>query len=265
MTRPIQVTFRWYLPALLMICLPLTASAADWGTLKGRFVYAGKDEGKPIAVTKDVEFCNQHKPQDESIDLGEKGGLRNVFVYLNTKRGKSVDVHPDYQKDADTPVVIDNRGCRFEPHAMTVWTEHPLEIRNSDSGIGHNTNAQKLVANAKFNEQISNDRPAVKKFTKSEPMPTQLACNVHPWMNGYVLIRDNPYMAVAGEDGSFEIKNIPAGTHEFILWHEAKGYVRDLKVGKEETDRKGRIDIKIAPGETVDLGEIKVTPDLLDQ
>ena len=27
-------------------------------------------------------------------------------------------------------------------------------------------------------------------------------------------------MAASGEDGSFEIKNVPAGKHEFQFWHE---------------------------------------------
>jgi hypothetical protein len=164
-----------------------------------------------------------------------------------------------------TPVVLDNKGCRFEPHAMTLWTKHPLEIRNSDEGIGHNTNAQKLVANPKFNEQISNDRPTVKKFEKSEPLPTEVACNVHPWMNANVLIRDNPYMAVSAADGTFEIKNLPAGKHEFVIWHEAKGFVRDLSVKGEKTDRKGQIAVTIADGQVLDLGDIKVTPALLGQ
>ena len=35
-------------------------------------------------------------------------------------------------------------------------------------------------------------------------------------------------MAVSGEDGTFEIKNIPAGKHEFQLWHEVPGYIEDV-------------------------------------
>lgn len=240
-----------------------SAEAAGWGSLKGRFVYEGQDEGGDVKVTKDVEFCSKTPLADETVEVGDGSGLRNLFVYLYVKRGAKVEVHPDYAAAEATPLTLDNKACRFEPHAMTLWTKHPLEIRNSDGGIGHNTNAQKLVANPKFNEQISNDRPTVKKFEKSEPLPTEVACNVHPWMTAILLIRDNPYMAVSGADGSFEIKNVPAGKQEFVLWHEAKGFVRDVKLKTSATDRKGQVELTIPEGGVLDLGDIKVAPAML--
>jgi hypothetical protein len=241
----------------------VSASAAEWGTLKGKLVYEGKVENKPLAITKDPQFCSQHKPVDETVVLGEDGALQNVFIYLSPARGAKVEIHPDFKPADLKPVVIDNKGCRFEPRAQVMWTVQPLEIHNSDQGIGHNTNASEMRANAGFNEIIPNDKPAVKKFTKSEPAPTRIACSIHPWMNAYLLIRDNPYTAVSNKDGVFEIKNVPAGKQTFTIWHEAKGYVRDLAVGDEETDRKGEVDLVIPAGKTLDLGTIKITPDLL--
>jgi len=240
------------------------AWGADWGSFKGRLIYTG-DAGKPkaINVTKDPEFCGKHTLVDEQLVVGDDGGLANAFIYLYLKRGKSVDVHPDYDKLAGKPVVLDNKGCRFEPHAITVYTVQPLEIRNSDQGLGHNTNAQALMKNAKFNDLISNDSPLTKNFKKSESYPSPFACNVHPWMGAQVLIRDNPYMAVTGKDGSFEIKNIPAGKHEFRFWHETSGNMRNLQAGGGKTSRKGLIKVTIPAGDTLDLGEIKVAPSVL--
>jgi hypothetical protein len=242
----------------------VAAQGADWGSLKGRLVYAG-DAGTPkaINVTKDEEFCGKHTLVDEQLVVAADGGLANVFVYLYLKRGKSVDVHPDYDKLAGKPVVLDNKGCRFEPHAITVYTKQPLEIRNSDEGIGHNTNAQALMRNPKFNDLISSDSPLIKNFKKSEAYPSPFACNVHPWMGAQVLIRENPYMAISGKDGSFEIKNIPAGKHEFLFWHEASGNMRELAVGGDQTSRRGRVMLTVPAGETLDLGEVKVAPSVL--
>ena len=250
----------------LLVSLTMAASAigADWGSLKGRLVFDG-DPAKPAAVnvTKDVEYCGKHDLVDETVSVGQDNGLTNAFIYLYVKRGKSVDVHPDLEKVSEEPIVLDNKGCRFEPHALIVRTGATLEIRNSDVGIGHNTNAQGLLQNPKFNEQVSNDSPIIKVFEKTEPIPTEVACNVHPWMKAYLLIRDNPYMTATGEDGSFEIKNLPAGKHEFIFWHESKGNLRDLKVGGKKTSRKGRAKLEIAAGETLDLGDVKVSAKVL--
>lgn len=235
---------------------------AGWGTLKGKFVFKGDAQPVELNITKDVEFCSKHDLVDESVVVGDNGTLSNVFVFLYTKRGAKVDVHPDYEEADLKPAVLDNQGCQFEPRAMTVWTKQSLEIRNSDDGIGHNTNAT-LRKNPKFNETITNDKPITKQFDKSEPGPAPFACNVHPWMSALVLIRDNPYMAVSNAKGEFEIKNLPAGEHEFVFFHETPGYMKNLPVGKEKADRKGRVEIEIADGKTVDLGEIVVSEKIL--
>ena len=257
-------------PNIFLILLTLTlasvastftpATGAEWGTLKGRFVLDGKaPEAAAINVNKDVEYCSKHKLVDESIVVGDKGGVQNVFVYLYVGRGKSVDIHPDLAKPPTETAVLDNKGCRFEPHAIVVRTGQPFEIHNDDKGIGHNTNAQTLLKNAKFNEQVTAGSPIKKVFDKSEAYPAEVACNVHPWMKGFLLIREDPYMAVSGKDGSFVIKDIPAGEHEFIFWHEGSGNIRKLTVGGTKTDRKGRAELDIPAGETLDLGDIKVT------
>jgi hypothetical protein len=48
-------------------------------------------------------------------------------------------------------------------------------------------------------------------------------CDVHPWMTGYLVVTDNPFHAVTGDDGSFTINNVPAGTYTVEAWHERLG------------------------------------------
>ncbi len=50
-------------------------------------------------------------------------------------------------------------------------------------------------------------------------------------MDSYHLVVNHPWAAVTGPDGSFEIKGVPAGKMEFVVWHEKALYVnRSLKV-----------------------------------
>ena len=39
-------------------------------------------------------------------------------------------------------------------------------------------------------------------------------------MEGYVVVLENPYFAVSNKDGSYSIKNVPAGTYTISIWHE---------------------------------------------
>ena len=82
-------------------------------------------------------------------------------------------------------------------------------------------------------------------------------------MHGYILVKDDPYMVASAEDGTFEIKNIPAGTYEFEFWHEKPGRLKSLKYNGGTLNRQGRAKLTIKDGQTLDLGEMKVPASML--
>jgi Carboxypeptidase regulatory-like domain len=61
-----------------------------------------------------------------------------------------------------------------------------------------------------------------RSFNTPEVM-VPLECNVHGWMNAYVGVVEHPYFAVSGDDGSFTISGLPAGTYQLEAWHETLG------------------------------------------
>ena len=77
-------------------------------------------------------------------------------------------------------------------------------------------------------------------------------------MKGYVLPRDNPYFAVSGADGKFEIKDLPVGKLEFQVWQEKAGNFKDYTTGGWKS---GRFEFDIKAGDN-DLGTIKFDPKL---
>jgi hypothetical protein len=42
-------------------------------------------------------------------------------------------------------------------------------------------------------------------------------------MSATVVVRDNPYFAQAGKDGSFRIEGVPAGDYKLTAFHERVG------------------------------------------
>jgi hypothetical protein len=48
-------------------------------------------------------------------------------------------------------------------------------------------------------------------------------CDIHPWMNAWIGVFDNPFFAVTGPDGSFQIPRVPAGHYKIAAWHERYG------------------------------------------
>lgn len=240
-----------YAMAIISLWLGARASAAEWGDLKGKFVYDGRP---PIAHKLDVEkepVCQGHNIVDETLLLDPDGGIANVVLYVRTK---SVAVHPAYAKTASDNVTMSFEHCRFEPHILTMRLSQTLATKNCDP-ISHNINIQPLN-DQPFHSLLGVAEPKF-TFTREQSIPQPVACNIHPWMRAYVLVRSNPYAVVSGADGSFELKNLPAGQLEFQVWKEGVGYL-EAKPGWI----RGRFSQDIKAGAN-DLGTIKVSPTAL--
>lgn len=242
--------------AVVAVCAQ-SAVAQEWGTVKGRFVVDG-DVAKPPAmtVTKDEGFCGPSLP-DPSIIVGEKNGLQNVALWLYLDRGaKAPEVHPDYAAEAKKPVVVDNKACLYAPHVAMVVVGQPVEFKNSDP-IPHNFKVEGF-ANAGMNNLVPVGGVYEHKFDSEERYPMNASCSIHPWMSAKIVVRELPYMAVTGEDGSFEIKNLPVGEHKLQVWHEVPGTIKEMTIGgKKVKDRKGLMEITVKAGDN-DLGDISI-------
>lgn len=231
------------------------ASADAWGNLTGKFVIEGPPPTPaPLAITKDEQVCGKHGLHDESIEVGMGDGLKNVVIFLADKKAP---IHPDYEETATATVRFDNHHCRFEPHILPLRTTQKLEIHNSDP-VAHNSNLTPL-GDAPFNQLISENNATAYQFHKQQNKPVAVTCSIHPWMKGYVFPRDNPYAAVTGEDGSFEIKKLPAGKHEFQVWQEAVG-----ELAAKPEWKKGKFKLEIQEGDN-DLGTVPVAVSLLQK
>ncbi|RPI83524.1 MAG: hypothetical protein EHM42_08340 [Planctomycetaceae bacterium] len=176
---------------------------------------------------------------DESLVVNSKTkGIANVFVFLAKAPAGYKAGKPE-----NAEVVFDQKGCQFLPHGLCVQVGQMVRVL-SDDAVPHNTHTFPL-RNAGFNQTISpNDRKGVElKYSKAEKLPIEVKCDFHTWMKAYHLILDHPFMAVTDADGRFEIKGLPAGKHEFIVWHEKKGYL----------DRKYSVEIKKGGDAEVEL------------
>lgn len=237
--------------------------ATGWGHLKVRFVYDGDPPSPvPIIPDKDPQYCGNFKLFEENVVVNrENGGIANVLAYLDKRSSKveEIPIHESYLAKARDEVVLDNKGCRFEPRVTILWTPQTLLLKNSDS-VGHNTNYL-TFENPGENNLIPASGVLARELPKPEPRAAKVTCNIHPWMASWLLVKDHPYAAASGSDGMVEIKNLPAGTWTFQFWHEAEGYVADVNLNGEDTEwARGRPSFTIEDGKTTDVGVVKFAP-----
>ncbi len=200
--------------------------AEGWGAIKGQVVLDGsaptpkilQERGK---AEKDPNVCAVDGPivSERLVVDSTAKGVKNVLVYL----AHPTRVHDDAAKAASTAsVVFDQKKCAFEPHVLGLMAGASIEIRSADAA-NHNVDAK--LKSATFNQIIAQGQSF--KFTPSaaERLPTPVVCDIHPWMSAWWLILDHPYFAVTDAQGSFEIKNAPAGTQKLVVWQEAVGFL----------------------------------------
>lgn len=144
------------------------------------------------------------------------GALANVVVYV-----KGGNLEKYRFAVPPQPVVVDQRGCMYEPHVVALMINQKLEVKNDDQAT-HNVHALP-TDNPEWNEsQPIGAQPIIQTFAQPE-MAIPIRCNVHPWMKAYVFVFKYPYYAVTGEDGTFKIKDLPSGTYTLEVWQEKYG------------------------------------------
>jgi hypothetical protein len=193
--------------AAALAVLSLAVAPARAGDVVGTVRFTGKPASMPpLATTKDRAICGG-EVEDESL-LVSDGRLANVVVML-----KGASAAPPAK------LTLDQQGCRYRPHVQAGAPGSTLEIVNSDPLLhsvhgwaGHVTRFDVVTPSKGMRIPARLDRPEV----------IQIRCDVHSWMTAYVVVTEGP-VVVAGRDGEFALREVPAGTYTLTAWHERLG------------------------------------------
>jgi plastocyanin len=131
---------------------------------------------------------------------------------------------------AAKPADIDQRSMQFAPHVLPVVVGTTVQFLNSDP-TPHNVFSPD---GEKYNlgtwPQGQTKDHAFAKCAKAPCVYVQL-CRVHPEMEGYVVVLQNPFFAVTSKDGQYKIENVPPGAYSVAVWHsKAKSQPKPVTV-----------------------------------
>lgn len=187
------------------------------GVVTGKISYEGEPPARPPVRMAADPNCTPAEAQSlsETTIVGPEGGLQNVFVHVKDGLGNRVYETPT------APIMLDQEGCRYEPHVFGVFVGQPVEIHNSDPTL-HNVHAIPK-ANDEFNFGQQPKTAAVTKMFDEPEIGVSFRCDVHGWMRAYANVVTHPFFAVTKADGTFEIKGLPPGTYTIEAWHERLG------------------------------------------
>lgn len=223
---------RWVIGGLILGgCLLLRSSsvetviAASTGSIAGQVVLVGEvPKPRKIEIKKDTAKCGTEKSLEDLVVSPDRG-IKNAVVSLVGVKGQPPKL--------DRNPTLDQKGCVFTPRVLIVPVGTPVDILNNE-GIVHNFHTYSTK-----NPPVNKAQPPFKKKiteTFAQPEAFKISCDFHPWMQGWVVVTDNPYVVATGGGGAFKLTDIPPGTHTAEVWHETLGKLTkqvSVKAGEE--------------------------------
>ena len=217
-----------------LLALPAQGMAAyqggdvkDGGSISGTVKFKGTAPApKKLDISKDKDVCGKTAKTDPSLVVNNGNIVNAVITITDIQKGKKIEIKK---------VTLDQQGCEYHPHVLAFPAGSTVEVLNPD-GILHNIHSYSKV-NSPFNQ-------AQPKFKKTldvkidKPEVIQVKCDVHGWMEGWLVATDNPYFAVTDASGSFKLTDVPAGNYTVEVWQEKLGKSSQKVTVKPKEDAK---------------------------
>jgi hypothetical protein len=180
---------------------------------------------KPLDVSKEP-VCAKLRASDplypETLVMGQGNAVRNVVVFVSAGAPPSGGAPP-------AAAVFDQLDCHYATHVLAFRVGQEVRISNSDP-ISHNIHPLAKI-NREWNKIQPPGTPAF-SYAYESPEFITVKCNIHPWMSGYFAVMNTAYFAVTGDDGSFELPELPPGRYTLTAWHESLGtQTKDITIG----------------------------------
>jgi hypothetical protein len=164
---------------------------------------------KRIQVAQDVDFCGETR-EVYSVRV-ENGGVDDAVIWIDDiQRGKAFSF---------PPAQIDQKNCTYLPHVV-VMQVGDVNITSGDP-IPHSVHTHGQH-NRDYDESMSSLQSDI-SLSFLRPDVISVRCNLHGWMQAYVVVAKNPYYTISENGGKFKLDGVPTGHYHLKVWSESLG------------------------------------------
>ena len=223
---------------IALLAAPMTSWAG--GTVEGKVSFSGKPPApKEFLFSKfpNPKFCVKNENKDAKgekrllpeVQVGKDGGLKNAVVAVTGINDEK------FQADFKGEGII-AKLCQFIPYTgVVVPVQSSFRVMNTDAdpddpksvkGVLHNPHSFEVkgpssttIFNIALPEKDKGLDKPIKLRKADQGSVFKLICDQHEFMQFWALPVTSPHYAVVGEDGKFEIKDVPAGKYKVVAWH----------------------------------------------
>jgi plastocyanin len=184
--------FYCYMLSLFVLSLSAVAfgasGAVKTGTIKGTVTFGGRPTADIVAS---VEGVSQEAIKARIAELASK------------------------------KAVMDQREVRFIPRVLPVLVGTAVDFPNNDTSW-HNVYSASDVKPFDLGLYAPKKTRSV---TFDKPAAVRILCNVHPNMEGFIIVKDHPYFSGADSRGNYRLNAVPLGSYRLAVWHPDVGTV----------------------------------------
>ena len=190
--------------------------------ITGTVTLTGKPNSQDETFVAAASGCGESPVRHtENWKIGPKGELGDVVVWIVDPKFTAVAANP-----APPEISVKQLGCRYVPHVIAVQTGVPFKITNGDPTL-HNIRAKVCDGPGKPpGADVFNFGQAVQGQTDErqfdDPGTYTLQCDVHGWMQCWVMALKSPCFGVTDLDGTFKLQSTSAladGDYKIDAWH----------------------------------------------
>lgn len=143
------------------------------------------------------------------VQISGKKSNEDALVYIEHVDGSFPPPHKN--------PIMNQKNMMFLPMVLPILAGSTVNFLNNDNVL-HNVFTPSNCA-GRFNLGTwPKGEIRSHTFNKAGCFVTIL-CNVHPDMQAWIAVLQNPYFAATDKNGNFEIKNVPKGNYVLKVWY----------------------------------------------
>ncbi len=207
---------------IVVFTLSLVSARAD---ITGTVTLTGKPNSQDETFVAKANGCGESPVRHtENWKVGAKGELGDVVVWIVDPKIKTAD--PAMPVTPEPEIELKQIGCRYIPHVAAVQAGVNFKIINGDPTL-HNVRAKKSDGPGKppgqdlFNfGQVSQGQVNEKEI--DDPGIITLQCDVHGWMQCWVMVLKDACFGVTDLDGKVTLRGgdqLLDGDYTIKAWH----------------------------------------------
>lgn len=173
--------------------------------------------------------------------IARAGDVKGKVVIVNGSSNANAVIYVENVDSVfappDTDAIMDQKHLAYMPEVLPILAGTTVKFLNNDDVL-HDVFTPSQCAGS---FDLGSFPPGESKthVFKRPGCFSLILCDIHPEMQAWIVVLQNPYFAVTDHEGNYEIRGIPAGTYILRAWF---GYYKSESV-KTVVSQNGTVNV----------------------